>query len=176
MPRKLIRRCMPDPEVIRRHKCLRCLGVLLERAHLWRLNRHSVALAFMVGLFAAFIPVPFQMLIAAVLAILIQANLPIAVALVWVTNPLTMPVLFFLAYKLGAWILGLPPQAIDFHLSAQWLLHGVAMTWKPFLLGCLVSGVGLGALGYVGMQLLWRGHVVYRYRRRRLSRRLAPAS
>ena len=167
---------MPDPEVIRRHPSLRCLGVLLERGCLWRLNRHSVALAFMIGLFAAFIPVPFQMLIAAVLAIAIQANLPIAVALVWVTNPLTMPVLFFLAYKIGAWILGLPPQAFDFHLSMQWLLHGITTTWKPFLLGCLVSGLSLGAMGYIGMRLLWRGHVIYRYRRRRLSRRLAAVS
>ena len=161
---------MPDPEVIRGHKCLRCLGALLDRAHLWRLNRHSVSLAFMVGLFAAFIPVPFQMLIAAVLAIAIQANLPIAVALVWVTNPLTMPVLFFLAYKVGAWLMGLAPQAIDFHLSMQWLMHGLATTWKPFLLGCLVTGVSLGALGYVGMHLLWRAHVLHRYRRRRQAR------
>lgn len=166
---------MPDPEVIRRHKSLRCLGTLLERAHLWRLNRHSVAQAFMIGLFAAFIPVPFQMLIAAGLAIAIQANLPIAVALVWITNPLTMPVLFFLAYKLGAWILGMPPQALDVHISMTWLLHGLAATWKPFLLGCLVSGLSLGAMGYVGMHLVWRGYVVYRHRRRRLARRLAAS-
>ncbi len=166
---------MPDPEVIRRHPSLRCLGVLLERGCLWRLNRHSVALAFMIGLFAAFIPLPFQMLIAAALAIFIQANLPIAVALVWVTNPLTMPVLFFLCYKIGAWILGLPPQDFDFHLSTQWLLHGVAETWKPFLLGCLVSGLSLGVMGYFGIQLAWRGYVVYRRRHRRHSRRLAAS-
>ena len=170
MPRKLIRRWMPDSELIRRHKHLRCLGTLLERAHLWRLNRHAVALAFMVGLFAAFIPVPFQMLIAAVLAIAVQANLPIAVALVWVTNPLTMPLLFFGAYKIGAWMLGLPPQDFDFHLSMHWLLHGLAATWKPFLLGCLVSGFTLAVTGYFGMQLLWRAYVVHHRRRRRLAR------
>lgn len=170
MPRKLIRRWMPDPELIRSHKHLRCLGTLLDRSCLWRLNRHAVALAFMVGLFAAFIPVPFQMLIAAVLAVLIQANLPIAVALVWVTNPLTMPVLFFLAYRLGAWMLGLPPQDFDFHISWQWLIHGLAATWKPFLLGCLVSGSALAVAGYFGMQLLWRGYVLRHRRRRRLAR------
>ena len=111
----------------------------------------------------------------AALAVGVQANLPIAVALVWITNPLTMPLLFFLAYKLGAWLLGLPPQGLDFHLSMPWLMHGLAMVWKPFLLGCLVCGLGLGAIGYIGMHLAWRGHVVYRHRRRRLSRRLVAS-
>lgn len=175
MPRKLIKRYMPDPETIRRHKSLQCLGTLLHKGYLWRLNRHSVALAFMIGLFAAFIPVPFQMLIAAAMAILIQANLPISVALVWVTNPLTMPLLFFLAYKIGALILGLPPQPFDFHISAHWLFHGLETVWRPFLLGCLVSGLSLGTMGYFGMQAIWRGYVIYRHRRRRLSR-LSAAS
>ena len=162
----MIQRFMPDPETIRRHKSLQCLGKLLDKTCLWRLNRHSVALACLTGLFVAFIPVPFQMLLAATMAIGIHANLPISVALVWVTNPLTMPPLFFFAYKVGVWILGVPAKAFTFHASADWFLHGLATIWKPFLLGCLVSGLVLGLAGYVGSHLLWRGYVVYRHRRR----------
>jgi hypothetical protein len=170
MPRQLIQRVMPDPETIRRHKSLQCLGKLLEKSCLWRLNRHSVALACLTGLFVAFIPVPFQMLLAAAMAIGIHANLPISVALVWVTNPLTMPPIFFAAYKVGAWILGMPTKVSDFHVSAEWFLHSLATIWKPFLLGCLVSGLAVGVAGYIGSHLLWRGYVVYRYRRRRHER------
>lgn len=167
---------MPDPETVRGHKHLQCLGKLLEKGCLWRLNRHSVALACLTGLFVAFIPVPFQMLLAAVMAIGMHANLPISVALVWVTNPLTMPPLFYGAYKVGAWILGVPAtMAADFHASAEWLLHSLATIWKPFLLGCLVSGLAVGIAGYIGSHLLWRGYVVYRYRRRRHAR-LATAT
>lgn len=161
---------MPDPETIRRHKSLQCLGKLLDKTALWRLNRHSVALAFLTGLFVAFIPVPFQMLLAAIMAIGIHANLPISVALVWVTNPLTMPPLFFFAYKVGVWILGVPAKAFAFQASADWVFHSLANIWKPFLLGCLVSGLVLGLLGYIGSHLLWRGYVVYRYRRRKEAR------
>jgi len=176
MPRKLIQRYMPDPETIRRHKSLQCLGSLLDKGCLWRLNRHSVALACLTGLFVAFIPVPFQMLIAAALAIGIHANLPISVALVWVTNPLTMPPIFFFAYKVGAWMLGTAPQPFAFHASAHWLFHGLVTVWKPFLLGCLISGLAVGVVGYIGSHLLWRGYVVYRHRRRRIARLAATSS
>ena len=82
MPRRSIKRFMPDPDSIKKHKSLRFLGSLLHDPNLWHLNRHSVARAMAVGLFAAFIPMPFQMLLAASLAILVRSNMPISVGLV----------------------------------------------------------------------------------------------
>ncbi|WP_132491974.1 DUF2062 domain-containing protein [Pseudomonas aeruginosa] len=75
MPRRLFKRYMPDPESIRSQKSLRFLGKLTHDPNLWHLNRHSVSRAMAAGLFAAFIPMPMQMLLAAGLAVWIRSNL-----------------------------------------------------------------------------------------------------
>ncbi|MDX8389481.1 MAG: DUF2062 domain-containing protein [Mariprofundaceae bacterium] len=166
MPTKTIKRFMPDAEKIRNHKHLRFFGTLLNQSGLWRLNRQAVAGAFFVGLIAAFIPLPFQMVIAAAIAIVLHVNLPISVALVWISNPLTMPPLFYSCYKVGTWIMLLPAQPFEFELSLTWLTHGMATIWQPFLLGCLVVGLFCGTLGYAIIQCLWRYSVSNKWRNR----------
>ncbi len=170
MPRKFIKRHMPDYATIKRQKALRCLGSLLHNPALWRLNRHSVAGAFFVGLSMAFVPVPFQMLLAAGMAIAMQVNIPISVALVWLTNPLTMPPMFYFAYKVGQWILEQPNHNFQFDLSWSWLLHELSHIWQPFLLGCLVVGLTSGVLGYLIVRVAWRACVIRKWRRRRRAR------
>jgi len=165
-PRRLVQRFLPDYRTIRDHKALKCFGTLLHDPALWHLNRHSVAKAYFVGLVCAFIPIPFQMVLAAAVAIVVRSNLPISVALVWLTNPLTMPPLFYMSYKIGAWVMGLPEQDFLFEFSIEWFTEGMAAVWQPFLLGCGILGVGSGVLGYIGIKLLWRWMVVRRWRRR----------
>jgi uncharacterized protein (DUF2062 family) len=170
MPRRLIKRYMPDPETIRNHRHLRIFGTLLHDANLWHLNRHSVSTAFAIGLFWGFIPMPFQMIPAALLAIVFRANLPISVALVWVSNPVTMPPLFYFCYKVGTWILRLPPKPFHFELSWAWLGSGLLDIWQPFLLGCVVVGGIASLLGYVSMRTFWRWHVARNWQRRKERR------
>lgn len=167
MPRKFFKKIMPDHHRIRNHKRLQVFGTLLHDPNLWHLNRRSVAGAFAVGLFMAFVPVPFQMLLAAAVAIIVRVNLPLSVALVWITNPLTMTPVFFAAYKLGAWLMGVRVQHFEFELSFAWLASELDAVWRPFLLGCFVSGVVSAALGYTIIRLLWRWHLVRAYQRRR---------
>ncbi len=97
MPRKFIRQFMPNPDVIKRQKALKIFGNVLYNPNLWCLNRRSAAGAFAVGLFMAFVPLPSQMIMSAGVAIMCGVNLPISVALVWISNPITMPFLFYMA-------------------------------------------------------------------------------
>jgi uncharacterized protein len=173
MPRRLFKRYMPNPEMIRDHKSLRFLGTLLHDPNLWHLNRHSVARAMAAGLFAAFIPAPMQMLIAASLAIPIRANLPISVGLVWLTNPLTMPPIFYCTYKMGSWLLGIPAMELPEELTWEWISGELSIVWKPFLLGSVVTGALLGALAYGTTMLYWRWWVAHSWRKRAERRRQA---
>ena len=173
MPRRIIKRYMPDHQTIRDHKHLQFLGSLLHDPNILHLNRRSVSGAFSVGLLMAFVPVPFQMVLAAIGAIVMRVNLPIAVALVWVTNPFTMPPIFYFAYKVGTWILQTPLQNIQFELSTQWLMEELGVIWQPFLLGCFVCGVTLAVVGNASIRLFWRLHVSRSWRKRQQDRRIA---
>ncbi|MEZ8823031.1 DUF2062 domain-containing protein [Vibrio sp. 10N.261.55.A7] len=166
MPRKFIRRFMPDHAVIKRQKALKIFGNVLYNPNLWSLNRRSAAGAFAVGLFMAFVPLPSQMLMAAGLAIACGVNLPLSVALVWISNPITMPVMFYCAYKVGAVALNVPAQSFHFELSWEFLLTQMHTIGPPFLLGCLICGIVAAMIGYFGIKGLWRYSVVRSWQQR----------
>jgi uncharacterized protein (DUF2062 family) len=172
MPKKLIKRFMPDHHMIREHKHLRFFGTLLHDPNLWHLNRRSASGAFAVGLFTAFVPIPFQMLLAAAGAVAFRVNLPLSVVLVWLTNPVTMPPIFYFTYRLGAWILGTPQhgEGLHFELSYEWLVNELGAIWEPFLLGCFVSGLLSALVGYLTIRGLWRLHLVRHYKARKQRR------
>lgn len=166
MPRKFIQRIMPNHETVKNSRSLKIFGRLLHDANLWHLNRRSAAGAFAVGLFFAFIPVPFQMVLAAAAAIPFRVNLPLSVALVWVSNPITMPVLFYFCYLVGAFILDQPSQVFSFELSWRWLGESIATIGPAFLLGCFIMAVVSSIIGYFAINLLWRQSVVNAWRER----------
>ncbi len=167
MPKRIIKRFTPDHETIRSHKHLRMFGSLLHDSNLWHMNRRSVSGAFAVGLFWAFVPMPFQMVAAAFTAIVIRVNLPISVALVWISNPITMPPMFYATYLVGTWILGEPPQSNELEMSLEWMSNSLADIWQPLYLGSLICGVIVSILGYILMRGFWRWHVVSNLRKRR---------
>lgn len=156
MPKKLIKKYLPDPEALKKNKNLQFLGERLHEPNLWHLNRRSVSIAFAIGLFCAWIPTPGQMAIAAVGAFYFRGNLPISVALVWITNPLTMPPMFYFAYWVGLKLLVLPSPVIDFEFTVDNVMSGLGDIWQPFLFGCLVLGIISAVIGYFGIQGFWR--------------------
>ena len=170
MPRRYIKRYVPDHDKIRDHKHLRIIRPLLNDPNLLHLNRKSISGAFAVGLFVAFIPVPFQMLLAAIAAVVVRVNLPISVALVWISNPITMPPLFYFAYKLGAWVLDVPASNFNFELSFEWLTHGLSTIWQPFLLGCFITGTACALVGSLSVRMLWRLKVQQLWKQRKQLR------
>lgn len=172
MPRRIFKRYMPDHEKIRDHKNLRFLGTLLHDPNILHLNRRSVSGAFAVGLFFAWAPVPFQMLLGAIGAIVFRVNLPISVGLVWITNPLTMPPLFYFAYKVGTWVLDVPTRKYSFELTWDWLMSELGAIWEPFLLGCLICAIVSAVLGYILIRIFWRIHVIRSWQKRHNRRQL----
>jgi uncharacterized protein (DUF2062 family) len=172
MPKQLIKRLLPTPGKLREFKSLGILGEWIYEPNLWHINRNSASVAFFVGLFVAFVPMPSQMVLACLLSVWLRCNLPLAVALCWITNPLTMGPIFWFAYKLGALVMGEPTMVEQFSISWEWLTTGLVAIWQPFLLGCLLCGFFFGSLGYFVVQTLWRWQVVQRWETRQENRQL----
>ena len=166
----LLKKYIPDAEKLKAHKNLQFLGDRLHEPNLWHINRRSVAMAFAVGLFCAWIPGPGQMAIAAIIAFYLRANLPISVGLVWLTNPITMPPLFYFAYRFGLWLTGRPSPAESFQFSVEGVFNGLGDIWQPFLLGCLIIGVTCACTGYFGINYFWRKNISARWWRRQQKR------
>ncbi|HAQ49215.1 MAG: DUF2062 domain-containing protein [Glaciecola sp.] len=170
MPKKFINKFLPDHKTIREQKFLKLFGSMFQDPNLWHLNRHSASGAFGIGLFFAFWPVPFQMWLSAFAAIPLRVNLPLSIATVWLTNPLTMPPIFYGAYKVGAWVLGTDVREFEFQLSWEWLMGSVNTIGPAFLLGCMICSVVFGSLGYATMSFLWRRSVIKSWQARRAKR------
>lgn len=170
MPKKILKRVFPSPDVVKSNPSLRFLSPLFSKTNLWHLNRRSVSRAFFIGLLVAFLPLPFQMFIVAFVAFYVNANVPISVGLVWISNPVTAPPLFYATYVLGTWILDSPPHEFSIELSIDWFMSELAAIWKPLWVGSLLTGFVLGVSGYIGSVIAWRLYVLRLWEIRRLKR------
>lgn len=186
MPRKFFRRFLPDRDAIRAHRYLAWLdasGTWLHHPNLWHLNRHSVAGGFAIGLFAGLVPGPLQMITAALLAIPLKKNLPVALVTTLYTNPFTIAPLYLLAFGYGRFLMGAshhPVKVEPFEWdwahwidSAQALIHWMIALGKPLAIGLAALALTLAIAGYFAVQLAWRVYVILAWRSRR-NRRKRP--
>lgn len=167
MPRGFFKRHLPDPKTLLAHRHLRYLGDVLHDPNLWHLNRNSIATAFSIGLFCAFMPIPFQMLLAAILAIVFRANILVSVILVWISNPITMPALFYGAYKVGAWVLWQPAIATEWQFGWTAILEKLGDILPALLVGAFICGTIAALLGNLCIRLIWRWFISKKWRQRR---------
>lgn len=179
MPRKIFRKYLPSHQRVRENRHIARFGGFLQHPNLWHLNRHSVAGGVAVGMFSGLVPGPFQMLPAALLAVALRVNLPVALATTLYTNPFTIGPLYVLAYLIGRFISGgdgaplSPPPEIEWsRLGASFdaFLGWALSMGTPLAVGLLALAFALPPLGYVCVQIGWRAYVIRAWRKRRQLR------
>lgn len=184
--RKQLKRILPAPDKVSRHRLLGPLRHVLGDPRLWHVNRRGVSLGLAIGVFFGLLIPLGQILFAAALAITVRANVPSAVVSTFVTNPFTFAPIYVLAYKLGAALLGAPVDSGDEEAIAaavegadftpQGFLSWALALGKPLALGLLVAAVAFSTLTYGATQLAWRFATLARARRRRGRRARAKGS
>ncbi len=146
-----------------------------ERVY-WAGDRQSFARASFIGLFCMMLPIPFQMVLGSILAYYFRANIPLATALAWITNPLTMWAIWYGGYKFGTWILG-TPDLFDASAqltigSSQWFNEVFPLIWQPFFLGNALLGLMLGSLAYMLIMHVHSNTLFNWFKKRRRKRSL----
>ncbi len=179
-------RWIPDEKQLRNHRGLRWMGPLLQRRWLWHFSRRRVALGAGIGVFFGFLVPVAQIFGAALLALALRANLPVATVATFISNPLTFVPITVAAYQTGSALLGESPRsdaegaiaraAEQKDADAATEASAPKAPWwerlrdigKPLVLGlfvfAVVGGVGTWALVRVAWTL-----AVRRKRRRRVK-------
>ncbi len=165
--RNFFKHCLPHKDRIRKQGGVKLFSNYLHDPNIWHLHRRSSATGAAIGMFCAFIPLPIHTISAVLLAILLRANLPIAVVFSLFSNPITMPPLFIFAYQIGTKLLALPQVTIHFSFSWDWIMTTFAHIWKPLLLGCFMLGTISALLTYVMIRLIWRLSAISQWENRR---------
>lgn len=165
-------RHIPRRDTVHEYRLLRPFAAQLSHPSLWRMTRRSVPRGVAVGLFVAVI-IPFMhTIIAALVAIPTRANVVVAAICTLVVNPLTIPPMYYAAYRIGSWELHHEGPLVDKAAAARisseigrmlfWLHHASG----PIAIGILTIAAALATFGYVAASLVWRFWSHSRWRQR----------
>ncbi len=133
---------------------------LLHDHRLWGIRRKTVVPAFALGLFVACMPFPGHLLAAALAALALRINIPVAALTTFASNPVTMPALYYFCYRLGAMLLSVQPRPVEFEMSLAWVRDTFVFIWQPMLLGSVLCGAFAALAGFVVLDLFWRNSLV----------------
>ncbi|MBL6689318.1 MAG: DUF2062 domain-containing protein [Pseudomonadales bacterium] len=165
-----MKKYLPTRDQIRETRGLKFLGDRILEPNLWHFNRHSLSFAFLIGGFWSFFPIPFQSIPCVLLCIWLRCNVPVAIAVVWVSNPITMSPMMYFAYLVGSWLMGTPQQATPNDPTFEWFMEQLANIWQPLFLGALVCGAVTGITGFLAVRIYYRWRIT-RYKQRKLRKR-----
>lgn len=143
-----------------------------SRSDLWRFTRRSVPRGVAVGLLVGiFLMIPgLQIIGAALLALPFRANIPIAAAMTFLSNPATTPFILTASYFVGSWFgLGgtaaLPGRGASIGDWSAWLFSDAA---PALVSGLFIIAVAAAAIGYAVTGIGWRLWQGRKWRRRAL--------
>ena len=120
-------------------------------------NRRMISKGVLVGLFIAFIPMPFQMLAVLLFMPFIKFNVPIGLLMCWVTNPFTMPIIYYIEYLTGSFLLNMKTQKVS--ITLEWFTNNLDNIFIPLYSGALFYSIVLSVLSYILVNYFWKSSV-----------------
>ena len=173
--RRFMHRHAPSREEVVNSRWLKPFGSRIRQSDLWRFTRRSVPRGVAIGLFIGiFLMIPGLQIIGAALdSAPFRANIPIAAAMTFLSNPATTPFFILAAISVG--------NRIGFHadvaaFQALWTRGAGITDWLAWLsseaapavlAGLAMIGLIFAFVGYVIALVGWRWWVGRKWRHRR---------
>src|SRR6476659_6586114 len=171
-----LKKHIPTRHSIHEYRLLRPFAPHLSQPALWRMTRKSVPRGVALGLFVGVI-IPFMhTFIAAILAIPLRANVAVAAAFTLLINPLTIPPIYYAAYRIGSWELQYDATLVNaeaadrFSSELSRLLFWIHHASGPIAVGILSIAAGAAVIGYLCASLAWTSWLKSKLRGRRMKR------
>ena len=180
MPNKRLKDLLPTPEKILASRTLKLFAPQLADPRLWHFNRPSLNKAVYIGVLSAFFPLPGQMLLALIGALIFRSNVPMALGLTWITNPVTSLPVFYAGYYVGAKILDVPMISLrligrmiaDFSLWAlsdganPFITYKGTVSLTAFCLGLTILAIVSSIVCGLAFKAIWRYKTVTSWQKR----------
>lgn len=125
----------------------------IPRSYL-NINRRMISRGVGLGLFWAFIPMPMQMLAVVLSMPLFRFNVPVAISMVWLSNPITMPFMYYIEYLTGNYILN-RPGIEGSNLSMDWFIENFQEILVPLYTGTAFFSITFSIAMYFVINMLW---------------------
>lgn len=125
----------------------------LPKAYLC-VNRRMITRGIGIGLFWGFIPMPMQMLAVISSTPFVRFNVPMAISMVWLSNPFTMPAMYYMEYLTGNFILGREGIS-DISLSLEWFSANLSNIFVPLYVGTAFYAIIVSLVIYISLNWFW---------------------
>lgn len=120
-------------------------------------SRKMVSKGIAVGVFVSLIIMPMQTLIILLVMPFIRFNIPIAVAMTWLSNPFTTPFILYTEYTTGSFLLGMQPTEVE--ITLEWFIKNLKSIFLPLYAGTALYSIIGSILAYYFVNHLWRSSV-----------------
>jgi len=116
-------------------------------------NRTMVTKALFIGLFVALLPIPMQMLVVIIMMKFLKFNVPLAILLCWITNPVTMPFIYYIEYYIGSFVLN--TELLSIQMNLEWFNENFKNIFIQLYIGAIVVASTIASFSYFITNYLW---------------------
>lgn len=185
MAKQFFQSWLPSPQKVSSLKFMRIFGQRPLNPVLWYVNRRSIAKAVFIGTFFGLLPIPFHSIFIVAAILFFEVNLPVGLALAWLSNPLTLVPILYVGFWIGTQIFHVHMINKDMmlgvlHQICNWVKHfghgHIDLSLAKILMsGLVIEAFVIAIVLYVLTEVFWRLSVYRNWKKRKAVQANIPA-